>query len=356
MANVVTLHKRQVFLPTGLPADGAQALFYLSGTATQVSVYSDVTLLTERAQPVVCDANGVLPVCYVADGTALRILITDEDDVALPGYPMDNIVPEPTEDSVAAEISFSATELLPYSNVQEAIEGASELLEDQTGLISRANTVWPTGGTGNAYTVTPSPAITAYASGQAFLIRPDRDNTGASTLNVNGLGARSLQKTNSSGTATALVAGEIKRGREFFATDDGAKFLIALGRDFPVTGSDTNGFYIRFPNGVQACWKTTLEVPFESSGACAAGWTFPAAFTTVMHVSATVVGGALIADTGQTPGAATTNITGREVGSVSVGPRTTTSAVIRVWSTNGADAFVSGDKMYVSPIAFGLWT
>jgi hypothetical protein len=93
MANVISLHLRQVFLSAGEVAAFGQAYFYETGTATQVDVYSDVDLLSIRSQPVTLDAEGVMPVCYVASPDPLRILITDEDDVALPGYPMDNIVP-----------------------------------------------------------------------------------------------------------------------------------------------------------------------------------------------------------------------------------------------------------------------
>jgi hypothetical protein len=256
MANTIGLQSRQVFLAAGEPAAYAKAYFYESGTATMVSVYSDVDLLSVRSQPVTFDADGVMPVCYIGNPSPLRILITDEDDVALPGYPMDNIVPEMAEAAAANTIGFTPTDDLPFTNVQDAIEGAAALSSDQTALTARAFTPFDTGGSGNAYTLTPSPAITAYASGQAFLVRPDRANTGATTMSVNALGARALQKIGTAGTPVALAAGELQVGREFLMVDDGTRLLVTLGRDYPITTTNANGMSIRWGNGTQICTKS----------------------------------------------------------------------------------------------------
>jgi len=65
-----------------------------------------------------------------------------------------------------------------------------------------------TGGSGNAYTVTLSPAPNAYVDGMGVVIRANRDNTGAATLNVNGLGARSIKRAN----GLDVAAGMLKAG------------------------------------------------------------------------------------------------------------------------------------------------
>lgn len=46
----------------------------------------------------------------------------------------------------------------------------------------------------DAYAITPSPAITAYASGQRFLFKAGTANTGAATLAVSGLAAKTIKK------------------------------------------------------------------------------------------------------------------------------------------------------------------
>lgn len=58
----------------------------------------------------------------------------------------------------------------------------------------------------DAYAITVSPAITAYANGQKFRFKADVANTGAATLNVSGLGAITLKKLNDQD----LITGDIE--------------------------------------------------------------------------------------------------------------------------------------------------
>lgn len=66
------------------------------------------------------------------------------------------------------------------------------------------------GGTANGLTVTASNAFTVYADGLIISFRATADNTGAATLNVNGIGAKAIRKMDSTGDV-ALVAGEIQQ-------------------------------------------------------------------------------------------------------------------------------------------------
>lgn len=67
--------------------------------------------------------------------------------------------------------------------------------------------VWlgTSGGTANVQTASTTPAITAYATGQRYAFKASLANTGAMTLNLNALGAKSVVKYASS----ALNGGEI---------------------------------------------------------------------------------------------------------------------------------------------------
>ena len=78
------------------------------------------------------------------------------------------------------------------------------------------------GGTGDATTLTPSPAITAYAAGQRFQYLAPGTNTGAATVNVSGLGAKSI--TNRDATFTAMSAGSIISGVMQDIEYDGTRF------------------------------------------------------------------------------------------------------------------------------------
>ena len=76
--------------------------------------------------------------------------------------------------------------------------------------------------TANTHTLTLSPAVTSYVAGQRFIFKSGSTNTGAATLNVNGLGTKSLVK----GVSTALVAGDITSGEVVEAVYDGTNFQI----------------------------------------------------------------------------------------------------------------------------------
>lgn len=75
-------------------------------------------------------------------------------------------------------------------------------------------------GIANAYVVTLSPAPTAYAVGMKISFKALNANTGASTVNVNSLGIKTMTKNVSS----ALVAGDILVGQIVDLEFDGAQF------------------------------------------------------------------------------------------------------------------------------------
>jgi hypothetical protein len=81
------------------------------------------------------------------------------------------------------------------------------------------------GSVSGADTITGSltPALAAYAAGQMFYFVAAGNNTGAVTLNINSLGAKSVTKN---GT-TALSAGDIKSGQTVAVIYDGTQFQIA---------------------------------------------------------------------------------------------------------------------------------
>jgi hypothetical protein len=281
MANTITLHQRQLFLSAGSPAEYAEVYFYQSGTSTQVDIFSDVGLATQRSQPVTCSPLGVLPPCYTAYTGPLRIAATDENGVNLAGYPMDNVLPVQAEELDAAGTAFAPTDDVPANNVQAAIELVAALFTDNTSTVGRSFTPWPTSGAASDYTITPSPAITAYGSGQSFWVRPDRVSTGPVTLNVNGLGARAWQKIGTAGSPVAHEEGEVQPFREMLVYDDGTRLLTIDQRAEASWGSNGNGNWYR--NGkLQVCWvanilDTTVQATTTESGT----WTYPKAFASV---------------------------------------------------------------------------
>lgn len=67
------------------------------------------------------------------------------------------------------------------------------------------------GGTANAITLTAASAIASYANGQVFAFIAGSTNTGATTLNVNTIGAKAVMKATGNGAA-ALNGAEIQSG------------------------------------------------------------------------------------------------------------------------------------------------
>jgi hypothetical protein len=136
-------------------------------------------------------------------------------------------------------------------------------LTDSTNLgqVQNGGMQYATGSGTNTITATMAPAITAYVAGQTFRIKMAAGaNTGATTLNLNSVGAKAITKR---GT-TALAAGDIPASMMFEVAYDGTQFqLINVGQDIdtgmsaivsdssPQLGGflDANGNYIQMQKG-----------------------------------------------------------------------------------------------------------
>lgn len=78
-------------------------------------------------------------------------------------------------------------------------------------------------GTADALLLTPTPPITAYSAGQRFVfIAGASPNTGATTVNVSGVGTKAIENAGS-----ALTAGNIAADRMYQIIYDGTAFQIA---------------------------------------------------------------------------------------------------------------------------------
>lgn len=81
------------------------------------------------------------------------------------------------------------------------------------------------GGSSNAYTFTSDTqaAITSLAAGRALVFKANHTNTGASTLNVDGIGATAIRK---GGAETALAANDIVSGGMYFVAYNGTYWIL----------------------------------------------------------------------------------------------------------------------------------
>lgn len=84
------------------------------------------------------------------------------------------------------------------------------------------------GGTANAITLTNTPPISGYANKLSLKFKATNTNTGATTVNVDGKGAKNIYKI--SGTSlVALTGGEIVSGGIYEINYDGTQFLLGAG-------------------------------------------------------------------------------------------------------------------------------
>jgi hypothetical protein len=82
-------------------------------------------------------------------------------------------------------------------------------------------------GASNAYVYTPANTAypTAYVAGETYCFKAGFTNSGAATININGLGAKNIYKA-SAGGPVALTGGEIATGNLAAISYDGTEFQI----------------------------------------------------------------------------------------------------------------------------------
>ena len=103
-------------------------------------------------------------------------------------------------------------------------------------------------GAADAYVLTLAPAIAGYVTGVKYSFKATNANTGASTINVNGAGAKSIKKM-VSGTATALAANDIRANQWCDLIYDGTDMLIIspLGNAAAGGGSGSKTLFVWEP-------------------------------------------------------------------------------------------------------------
>ncbi len=124
----------------------------------------------------------------------------------------------------------------------------------------------------DAYAITITPTITAYAAGQVFTFKAGTANTGACTLNVSGLGAKDIKKHYNQ----ALVTGDILANQIVTVVYDGTNMQVISQLPHPAPtvqtftataattfGDTTTQFDITNPGGstFRYTWDTTGTDP-----------------------------------------------------------------------------------------------
>ena len=139
-------------------------------------------------------------------------------------------------------------------------------------LPSIAAKLWATVGAGSAANaLVLSCGFPALAVGTQIRFRATATNTGPTTLNLDGLGAKACRTV----TGVGLPAGYIRTDADTVATYDGTYWVLDR---VPEYGSNANGEYVRFADGTQIC---TMIATTSTSGMVSV--TFPVAFQNVSY-------------------------------------------------------------------------
>jgi hypothetical protein len=138
--------------------------------------------------------------------------------------------------TLTADIPFNNKKITGLAAGTARTDGASlATIQDGTGVY-----VGTVGGTADVITLTPSPAITAYAAGQTFRFLASGANTTNVTVAVSGLASPKAITKNG---ATALVAGDIAAASMVCITYDGTEFVLGTVNRamLPITGGTLTG-------------------------------------------------------------------------------------------------------------------
>lgn len=120
------------------------------------------------------------------------------------------------------------------------------------------------GGSADTYTLTPTTALVSYVVNMIAVFSPAAQNTGASTLNISGLGAKNLKTV----AGAALSAADLVVGYYYLAVYDGTEFRLigvtkryvdglAFSTALPNQSAGTTNYIIQ-SDGTNAAWVRWL--------------------------------------------------------------------------------------------------
>lgn len=149
-------------------------------------------------------------------------------------------------------------------------------------------------GSANAYAVAPVPALSAYAAGQVVILKPANAVTGASTINVNALGAKAVKTQDGSDLgANAMLANGV-----FILVYDGTNFILTnpatagnylLARGTAVAAASTTDIGAANSDFVEISGTTTITALGTSAGRNHVWVKFQSALTLTHHATSLIL-------------------------------------------------------------------
>ncbi|MEM7596497.1 MAG: DUF2793 domain-containing protein [Pseudomonadota bacterium] len=201
------------------------------------------------------------------------------------------------------------------------------------GLESRANV----GGTADALTLTTGANFAALPVGYMARFRATAPNTGATTIDTDGLGTVPCTTV----TGVALPAGYIRTDVDTTAVYDGTSWVLDR---MPEHGSNANGNYSRLADGT-LLFQDTVTLDRVSTTRLTATVTFPAAFSSSQTATVSPQVGAL----------SSAGANSQQLCQIRVVSFTTTSCLLDLRLIDGFTGLQSGDSCTSRLLGLGFW-
>lgn len=162
----------QFFDNNGRPLVGGKLFTYEAGTSTKLATYVDSGGVSQNANPIILDYRGEADI-WIPPNVAYKFVLAPANDTDPPTNPIWTV-----DDLVSSQL------VTLYGGLD-------------TGAV-------------NAYVLNFTANFTAYADGIVIYWIPGNTNTGASTLNINGLGIVDIVNQDGTAlTADQLIAGQV---------------------------------------------------------------------------------------------------------------------------------------------------
>lgn len=224
MSSLFNLPWQQAFDSSGNTLAGAKLYFYTAGTSTPQNVYSDINLGVALPNPVVANGAGRFPPIYMDDISYKVALYNDKDELV---WTADNVWAQSIDaDAAFATAAVKAT-TVSAGYTEDQAEDSSNFPKAVFKYANASTWYTETGSVENTYVLEGVDDYSRpidYIEGMHVWFVSSRANTGASTVNVAGLGAKNIYKSSGS----VLYAGDIT----------GLVHLVFNGTSFLLVESD----------------------------------------------------------------------------------------------------------------------
>lgn len=213
------------------------------------------------------DAKGDIFQLSDANGTLTRIRATNDGDIISwsDGDDQWESIPNPSASDASTTVKGVAELATLAETLARTTTGGSAKLvvtpDNLTTVLTYDYAVDAVGTDSYAITVTPAP--TAYVAGQRFTFKAGTANTGACSLNVNSLGAKSIKKNTLAGSAD-METGDIIANQIVTVVYDGTNMQLESHPSSSLPITQTANTDIR-----DTGWNTVSVVPHTDMG-----WTF----------------------------------------------------------------------------------